>query len=517
MTLPSVVDRSPRWSKARRIDIVFGAAVAANLAPVLVFGFLPTRDGPAHTLSAALIRWLLLGQAGDAGVVRWNPAPVPNWLGQAIMAVIGAAIGSLPAERVLIALIAVSLPLALRFAIRAVTDQPTGLEFLALPLVWGTHLHWGFYNFCLSLTTYLVALGYWLRHRQSLDGWRLGGLAGLVVLCYFASVLAFAHLVATVCLLSALGISEHDRYQAAVRTGIAIAPAGLLLLLFLALRPADPSADLTFPSLLWAAASLVRLDVLRDGLVETDHRVTALMAAALWLLVASALLARSAYPWTRISRLMAAVFAFDLAVLLLAPTSVGSATLLTPRQAYFALFAVVLGLAASRARLPRPLAIVSVTLALTIGLHASRWAFYQDYDRAMRSFLAAQPAASDGRPFFAGPLGCEHPGRDSRGAICLSASAGGYVAVARHAIQVNEYELLTNHFPLVARQRVTVAGQSWAAGETPLDSALLWRGSLDERRSTARRLFDGREIGCEIPLGEADSSWFLREGCPGPP
>lgn len=490
-------DRDHGWSLTR----VFAAAILANLAPVIWFTFLPTRDGPTHTYTAALIRSVILGRAGPAGdLVIWNPAPVPNWLGHAIMSVSGAIVGPWLAERLLIALIVVSVPMALRYAVHSISDRSTGLEFLALPLAWGLHLHWGFYNFCLSLAMYLCSVGYWLRHRKHFGGRESAIWALWLVLTYFAGAQALLHVFLTVAVLIGLSVDPGERFRRAVRAGVAAAPAAALFLLFVVRRPSGLEPATVYPSALWASTNFFRLDVLH-GVDQVDHLVTVAMAAAFWCLVAWTFLRRSEAPWTRLGWLLAVVATVDLVVLFVAPTTIGGGTLLTPREACFALLAVVLCLAAQPSRLPRPIVIAAVAMMLTCGLHVSRWTFYADYDRAMRAMVGSAPRALEGRLFYAAPIDCEHPGRDPRtGAVCLSSGAGGYLALARHAAQVNDYEFVTNHFPLVARQRATDGPHEWAATGGALDSVVLWRGSLDERRAAARQLFTGRPIGCEIPF-----------------
>lgn len=502
--------------KSRRaLAVLFVAAALANLAPVVRFAFLPTRDGPAHTFSAALIRSLLAGDAGPAAsFVRWNPAPVPNWLGHAVLVVSGEVVGPWLAERFLIALIVVSLPFALKYAVRAITPEPTGLEFIALPLVWGTHLHWGFYNFCLGLTLYLVSVGYWLRHRADLGTPQLVRWAALLALAYFASALALLHAICTVAILALLDTDREARRRIAVRTALAMAPAAALMAAFVVLQPSGPRPTTTFPSALWAAASLVRLDILR-AVDPDDHGVAAVIAVAFWCLVAWALLRPGWAAWSRLRWVLLVVVAFDVCVLFGAPTTLGGGTLLTPRQAFFVVQAVVLCLAADPRRLAHPLAIAAVAILLTVALHMSRWNFYADYDRAMREFVAAGPAAVTGQIMFAAPVGGgENPGRDPQsGGIRLSDHAGAYIAIARGAVLVNQYELLTTHFPLVARRIVGDGSLARAAGDRPLAAVLLWHGSTEEKERLAVGLLGQPGGDCRTEEASVNATTLFRTDC----
>ena len=57
------------------------------------------------------------------------------------------------------------LPLSLIYAIRGVYERSGGIEYLGLPVVFNSHVHWGFFNFLLGLVGFLCAFGLWLRLR----------------------------------------------------------------------------------------------------------------------------------------------------------------------------------------------------------------------------------------------------------------------------------------------------------------------------------------------------------------
>ncbi len=488
---------SRRW-----LDRVFLAAVIANLAPVLWFRFLPARDGAAHALSAEWIRDLLLGHAAAVeAFAAWNAAPVPNWLGHAFMALAGAVIGPWAAERLLVGVIVVALPLSVRYALRSVTPHSTGLEFLALPLIWGTHLHWGFYNFCISLSVYLVCVGYWWRHRHELSPGRAAAWALLLVVTYFSSILALMHVFASVGLLWLF--EPAGRWRLARSTIAASIPAMTLWLLFVVLEPVGPRLPTAFPPPLWAAASLLRLDILRSG-DPSDHRVILLAASAFWCLVACWLVRGPGFLSSPASRPWLALLLFDVAVLFLAPSTIGGGTLLTPRQAVFAFFAVTLWLASQSDRLPGPALIAGVAVCLTIGMHASRWTGYASYDGAVRTLIAASPETLGGHTLVTISLD-DQPGE----VVSPTAHAGPYVALARGALHVNQYELVTTHFPLVARKLVGTERTLRASVDRPLDAVLVWGSSLANVTRVGLQLLDDGTGTCRLEIATVGQARLL--------
>ena len=482
----------------RRLAATFAAAVALNVAPILWFTYLPPRDGPAHALNAQLVRTLLAGTAGPvAGVVGWNPAPVPNWLGHAIMAAAGVVVSAFEAERLLQILIVVSLPLALRYALRASTATTTGLEFLALPLAWGGQLHWGFYNFALSLSCFLVSVGYWLRHRQHLDARTLVIWSLLLVTTYFAGAQALLHTGLVVGVVALFERRPSVSRQLAI-TAAAAVPAVALFVAFTLFRPHVAEPETAYPAISWAAANLFRLDVLRG--VDGDRWITAAMALAFGVLAVRwclrSIARRSLLEWA-----LTIAFAIEVVLVFAAPTTVGGGTLLTPREAVFSLLTLILCFGVDPDWLPRPALLAAVTALLTVALHASHVRFYGQYDRSMREFVDGAPAAITGGMLLAEPLDCEHPAMDAEsGTVCLSSHAGAYAALARDAVLVNDYEVQTAHFPL----RVTLpieGGIPVRADRSRLvDTVMLWRGTVDARRARAVAVLNGA-VGCEIHYG----------------
>src|SRR6185436_12721844 len=92
-----------------------------QLAPVWALRYFPTQDGPSHLENANI---LLLLQRGDPPIFREyfsiNTAPTPNWLGHAVLAGLILIAGPMIAEKLMLTLYIVALPLAVRYAFRVV-------------------------------------------------------------------------------------------------------------------------------------------------------------------------------------------------------------------------------------------------------------------------------------------------------------------------------------------------------------------------------------------------------------
>src|SRR5947207_340100 len=103
-----------------RPEIALWAALyALQLAPVWGLRYFPSQDGPSHLENANI---LLLLRRPELPVFRdyfaVNRGPTPNWLGHVALAGLIRISSPLPAEKILLTLYILTLPLAVRYALR---------------------------------------------------------------------------------------------------------------------------------------------------------------------------------------------------------------------------------------------------------------------------------------------------------------------------------------------------------------------------------------------------------------
>ncbi len=170
---------------------LFGALVLLHAVPVLAFAWFPTLDGPAHLYNARIISSLLGGDAATGSFFELNPFPEPNWLGHAIMAGVMSISSPQAAERVVMLLYVVGLPLAFRFALRRMNGQNAWASLLAFPFIYCFTFRIGFLNFSLGLPLLLLTLGVGAKLTGTARGRDVLGLGFLLTLLYFAHLTCF--------------------------------------------------------------------------------------------------------------------------------------------------------------------------------------------------------------------------------------------------------------------------------------------------------------------------------------
>ena len=172
-----------RWEPWRFYAVLIVTVVAlAWVGPVL------TNDGPAHV---AMVHFMLHARDASlpmlARLYELNPYPSPNLGGHGLLAVLMAVLPPLTAENVLQLICVASVPLAARLLLGRIALEARWLAVFFIPVGLQRMFFLGLYNFCLSVTGFLLCLWAYLRLRQShrwLDAALLGALLLLTLACH---------------------------------------------------------------------------------------------------------------------------------------------------------------------------------------------------------------------------------------------------------------------------------------------------------------------------------------------
>ena len=331
--------------------MLFFLFTGMQLVPLFVFDFIPTADGPIHVYNAKLLLNYLVYR--DPLVLQFftlNPVPVPNWLTHFAMA--GLMLVTTPhrAETMIMAGYVVLLPLAFRYAVRSVRSNSNGIEFMIFPLIYNSHFHWGFFNFCYSLALYLFVVGYWLRHRSHMTVRSAACWSALIVLLYFANPVGFIEALLAVLVLSAWAAltSASDTPSARIRalartwTVVAVAffPTFILYAWYITFRLNRGRDGTQWPTIRYAAANLLTLAPIQT-FVPAERLIGIGLSMTVAVVVAVALIraARSRAGFQDGGYLLLALIAA--AIVMISPVTATSGTMITPRLVYFPLFALL--------------------------------------------------------------------------------------------------------------------------------------------------------------------------------
>lgn len=176
------------------------------------FPYFPSLDGPVHFYNAGILLDLLMGETSIHNLyVELNPEPGPTWMMHQLMIILVLLFPAAAAEKVLVTLVVLSLPLSLRYLLRSIDEKAIYLSVLGFPMVFGKVLHLGFYSYCLGMSASLVFFGYWLRYHDDWHRRRLIQFALLGMLSYLLHVVSFGMAIIGMALLGLIGMIQSFR------------------------------------------------------------------------------------------------------------------------------------------------------------------------------------------------------------------------------------------------------------------------------------------------------------------
>jgi hypothetical protein len=456
---------------SRREPLIFSLAILLHLIPIWSFRYLPTTDGAAHVANADVLRKY---NAPGFDVFRMyyyiSHDPSPNLAGHLILSGLLHVAPPTVAEKILVSLYLVLFPLALRYAINSIHRRALPLTYLAFPLTYSFLLHQGFYNFCISFAAFFFLLGYWLRNRNRLLGWRAAGLCGLSLILYTCHLFSLMMACGVLGILAASewGIDRKRRRRpsgpAATRllvTGIALLPGFILAVIF---RPSSKDAPLpqvepwSLSQLKDEILSLVQLSPMTSFRPEEQWLGGALFALFV-ALAAFALLTkfRRRY-WTQLDILLLPIAA--LAAVFIRAVDPASVYYYVPQRAlFYAILIAIPWLAVQPMTRKVRWAVPPLALCVAVAFLASATMKYREFAPQIREFVdvAGEHIApkSTFLPLIYSPHGLNDWNKPSSTDAAPFYMISGYIAAQRDAVDLRNYEARTDHFPVRFRPELS--------------------------------------------------------------
>ena len=186
--MPSTPLEADRAVRRGAPDAVLIGLLALHVLALLLLPRVVTVDGPGHLAGGEV-----LASFGDSPLLQRfyevDLSPLPNMLPTLLLGGLLSFLGPDLAEKLLVGLCLVLLPLAVRYALRGVDARAGWLAVAAVPFATGYLLYYGFYGFCLATGLAFLAIGVALRRT---DGWTWRAallLAGLTLVTWTSHLL----------------------------------------------------------------------------------------------------------------------------------------------------------------------------------------------------------------------------------------------------------------------------------------------------------------------------------------
>ncbi len=330
--------------------------MAISLIPIWAVRSVPTQDGPLHLYNAVMLRDY---HRADRSAFREfflpNNSFVPNMICPQLLPLLTRVASARVAEKLLLSAYLITLPLAVRFALRGISLRAGWLALLAVP--WGLNqfLYYGFEDFTLSLVGYFIVAGCWFRIRGHRSVAAHIGLALLLLLLYFTHLASLVMVLPLIGLTAISELAPIDQPWPKKVWWLAPVAVAMLPVLLLALSfTLEPHGHLLVPDypIGWRHPRF-----LLDWMIGLSHRERApatielltMLGLSLWLIPTAA---RS---WDRehLARGLAATVIFYLLVFFISPDALAGGRVLIMRAAAYPMFALLFWMAALPLDAPR--------------------------------------------------------------------------------------------------------------------------------------------------------------------
>ena len=175
----------------RPLEICFYVLMSIQVLSVWIIRYYPSQDGPSHLYNAAV-----LANYDRVPVYREfysiHVSPAGNLLAQLLQSGLLKIAGEFAAEKLLLTLYVVLLPLSFRVLLATATAELSPFVLCGLVFLPNFFFYMGFWNFCLSIPLLLFALTYFRRRRRHWTPAAVIAFALLSFLTYSAHLLSWA-------------------------------------------------------------------------------------------------------------------------------------------------------------------------------------------------------------------------------------------------------------------------------------------------------------------------------------
>jgi len=445
-------------------NILFAALLVSHVSLLWAFPYVPTQDGPSHLNNANVIREY---SRPDLPLFREYydliPSLEPNWFSHLVLAGLMAFFSPLTADKVLLSLYVILLPLSVRYALSSTRPGSEFLSILAFPFTFNFLFSMGFYNFIFSLPVFFFVVGRCVKDRGKPSAKGFAWLSALALVLYFCHITTFV-LVFAAAIAAAFGFAAADFFRAdgagggrlrgffldslrRVATVTASFLPGLILVLVFVVRKGVERASSPEPGKL--LGRLLSLDSLHSH--DSREVIAAIALSALFglLLIAGVVgkIRERRLDGTDALLLTAIVYA---AACFAAPDRMSGGEFISHRMNLFPFLALLLWFGAVEwpAWIRKALPFAAATIAAAfLYFHAGSWARINVY---LGEYLSGASLVEPNKtllPVCFAPFGRTPDGRRLSSRIRIFLHAAGYIAAERRVVDLVNYEANTDFFP----------------------------------------------------------------------
>jgi MFS family permease len=421
--------------------------VAASLALIWLFRYIPTQDGPAHLYNSHILREYLNPAYNFQQFYSLRAILIPNLIAHGLLSLFMFIFPPLIAEKVVVSLYVILFPAAIVYLQEAVRPGNRWLALLSFPLIFNYLFLMGFYAFAFAVPVFAIVIGYWWTWKNTLNWRNVLVINALLAILFFCHIVPYVFAVFAILFLSVLVL--RSQWHKLAWSAAAVLPSTLLFFNYYIGSNVDATGSFIFdssriPDLLSDLAQMKVLVSYDDTQQIFAWAYSVLLLGLVMLTIRQGLGGvKSLRAWLDERGAFLLLLLAMLAAYLMIPWSIGSGAWLNDR---LALLISVMLLAWLSTDFSARVCSVGTTLIMLVALGNITWLGY-DFYRLNQSLVHFTAAITQvGRNHVILPIFFEPNGKSSR--VGIYVNAANYYALENGNINLGNYEVQFDYFPV---------------------------------------------------------------------
>ena len=215
----------PLWS-SRIHRVLVPLLMAGSLVPIWSSQYFPSQNGPWHLLTIQMLHEYSNPAFNYADFYVRSFHAIPHLAHTVVVYLLAFVLPLLVAHKVAISLYALLLPASVFWFLATVNPSRIAFGYVAFLLIYNVPLFRGYHDYVLGIPLALLALTYWLRHRDSMTARHTVVTMLLIVCVYFSHLFNFLMLGLAMLVYT---LHRERSVRALGRLAVLVLPASLLL------------------------------------------------------------------------------------------------------------------------------------------------------------------------------------------------------------------------------------------------------------------------------------------------
>ena len=172
--------------KKKRFEILFGILILIYLVPIWRFTYFPSQDGPSHIYNTQVLKDFSNPEYEFGKYYKLNLKPFPNWTCYVLMMAFQFIASPIISDKIFLSINIIMMATSIYYLLGVIGHKRRLFSLLGFMYVYNFLFLMGFYNFSIAVPFFIFSIGYFWKHKESIN-WKSGLVLGLLLIATFFS------------------------------------------------------------------------------------------------------------------------------------------------------------------------------------------------------------------------------------------------------------------------------------------------------------------------------------------